>query len=40
MAQSDYGQAHPGEGDLKTARLFGERVAKATQRWLAGREAE
>ena len=40
MAQSDYGQAHPGEGDLKTARLCGERVAKATQRWLAGRQTE
>jgi NAD(P)H dehydrogenase (quinone) len=33
MAQSDYGQEAPGEGDLKTARLFGQRVAEATARW-------
>lgn len=36
MAQSGYGQASIGDGDKKTAGLFGQRVAEATARWLKG----
>ena len=37
MAQSGYGQASIGEGDKKTAGMFGQRVAEATARWLKGK---
>lgn len=33
MAQSDNKSAVPAEGDLSTARMFGERVAWAAKRW-------
>lgn len=38
MAQSNNAPADqtPPEGDLKTAEIFGKRVAQATLRWLAG----
>ncbi len=36
MAQSGYGQASIGDGDKKTAGLFGQRIAEATARWLKG----
>lgn len=39
MAQSNNAppEKTPPEGDLKTAEIFGERVARATLRWLAGK---
>lgn len=37
MAQSGYGQANIGDGDKKTAGMFGQRVADATARWLKGK---
>jgi len=41
MAQSDNAspEVTPPEGDRKTARLYGERVARAAQRWTAGARA-
>jgi hypothetical protein len=35
MAQSNHGAAEPAAGDLKTAELYGERIARATLRWTA-----
>lgn len=37
MAQSGYGQASIGDGDKKTAGMFGQRVAGTTARWLKGK---
>lgn len=37
MAQSAHGSPAPAPGDLKTAKLFGERVAHATIRWVKGK---
>ena len=39
MAQSNNAPADqtPPEGDLKTAEMFGKRVAETTRRWLAGK---
>jgi multimeric flavodoxin WrbA len=35
MAQSNHGAAEPAAGDLKTAELYGERIARAALRWSA-----
>lgn len=37
MAQSGYGQKSIGEGDRKTAVLFGQRVAQMLTRWTLGK---
>jgi NAD(P)H dehydrogenase (quinone) len=36
MAQTDYGQEKVNEGDVKTAKHLGKRVAEATARWVRG----
>ena len=38
MAQSGYGQDKIGDGDRKTAVMFGKRVAETATRWIAGKK--
>jgi NAD(P)H dehydrogenase (quinone) len=37
MAQSAHGSTAPSSGDLRTAELLGQRVARATLRWVKGK---